>query len=98
MSHQLESARFQAIFESAIQAYEKGVGITLAQHHLSVQLRSCDTVQSISSVLQGQVQAFSDFRENDKIVKSINTTVSIITQLSSVTSLADAVGLVRQRH
>ncbi len=81
-----------------MQAYEKRVGINLAQHHLSVQLRSCDTVQSISTLLQGQVQAFSDFRENDKVVKSINTTVSIITQLSSVASLPDAVGLVRQRH
>ena len=79
-------------------AYEERVGINLAQHHLSVQLRSCDTVKSISTLLQGQAQAFSDFQENDRILKSINTTVSIITQLSSVASVADAVGLVRQRH
>src|SRR5260221_12454201 len=98
MSHQLETARFRTIFDSAMQAYEKRVGINLAQHHLSVQLRSCDTVQSISTLLQGQVQALSDFRENDKIVKSINTTESIITKLSSFASFASAVVLVRHSN
>ena len=97
MSHQSESARFRAIFESAIQAYEKKVGINLAHHHLSVLLWSCDSVESISTLLQCQVQAFSDFRENDKTMKYINTTVSIMTQLSSVAPLADAVGPVRQK-
>jgi hypothetical protein len=98
MSHQSDTARFRAIFESAIQTYEKKVGINLAQHHFSVLLWSCDSVESISTLLQRQVLAFSDFGENDKIAKSIDTTVSIITRLSTVGSLIDSVSQVRQRH
>lgn len=97
MAHQSGSARFQALFESALQAYEKKAGVKLAQHPLAIQLQSCHSVESISTLLRGHARAFCDFRENDKITKSIETIVSILTPLSSVAFLADAVGLVRQR-
>jgi len=35
------SARFQVLFESALQAYKKRTGITLAEHPLTVELESC---------------------------------------------------------
>ena len=92
------SPHFQARFESALQAYQTKTGITLAEHALAVQLQSCNTVESITTLVQGQAQAFSNYRESDRIVNSIKTTVSILTSLSAAarSPLADAVGLVRQ--
>ncbi len=96
MADQSGPGRFQALFESALQTYERKTGITLAEHPLSVQLQSCHSVESITTALKSQVQAFSDFREHDRIMKSIKTTVSILTPLSSAASLADTFGLVCQ--
>jgi hypothetical protein len=95
MTDQSGSARFQALFESALQAYEKKTGITLAQHPLAVKLQSCRSVEDVTALLQGQAKAFSDFQANDRITKAIKTTISILTPLSDAASLADAVGLVR---
>jgi len=93
MAHQSRSARFQTLFESALQAYEKKTGVTLAQHPLAQQLQSCHSTQEVITLLQGQVQAFDEFRR-DKIIKSIKATVLILTPLSAAASLADAFGLV----
>ena len=98
MAHQSESARFQALFEPALQAYEKRAGVSLAQHPLAIKLQSCDTVEAITSLFQDQAQAFRHFQGSDKIMKSIKTTVSILSKISSAASLADAVGLARQNE
>jgi hypothetical protein len=90
-------ARFEPLFESALQAYKKKTKITLAEHPLAVQLQSCDSAESITTtLLQGEPQAFSNFQEKDRITKSIKTIVSVLTTLSATPSLGDAHGLVRQ--
>ncbi len=92
------SPHFQALFESALQAYQTKTGITLAEHALAVQLQSCHSVESITTtLLQGEVQAFSNLQENDRIMKSIETIVSNLTTLSATASLGDDLGLVRQK-
>ena len=97
MAHQSESARSDALFESALQAYEKRTGVSLAQHPLAIKLQSCNTVEAITGLLLDQAQAFNHLQGSDKIMKSLKTTVSILSKLSSVASLADAFGLVRQK-
>jgi hypothetical protein len=97
MTDQSGSARFQMLFESALQAYERKTRIILAQHPLAVNLQSCQSVDDITTLLQGQAQAFNDFRESDRILRAIRTTVSILTPLSQATSLANAVGSVSQK-
>jgi len=87
------SPHFQALFESALQAYQAKTGITLAEHALAVQLQNCNTVESIATLVQSQAQAFSDYQECDRIMKSIKTIVSILTSLSAAAPLANAVGL-----
>lgn len=77
---------------SALEAYEKKTGVKLAQHPLAMELQNCDCVDSIMTLLRGQAQ---DFRHGEKIMKSINTIVSILTPLSLVAFLPDTVGLVR---
>jgi len=97
MAHQSESARFQTLFEVALQAYEKKTGVSLAQHPLAIKLQSCDTVEAITGLLQDQAQSFRHFQGCDKIMKSIRMTVSILSKVSPVASLADAFGVVRQK-
>jgi hypothetical protein len=85
------------LFDSALQTYEKNVGVTLVEHPLAPRIQSCHSVESITTVLQDQVQAFSDLRGSDRVIKSIKSTVSILTKLSATTSLALDIGLVRQK-
>jgi len=94
MTDQPGSARFQALLESAVQAYEKKAGIILAdsKDSLAMRLQLCRSVNDIATLLQGQAQAIDDFQQRDRIFKSIKTTVSI---LSPISSFADDVGLVR---
>jgi len=96
MADHLGSAHFQALFESALQDYVKKTGITLAEHPLAVQLQSCNSVESIDNLVQGQAQAFSNFRESDRIAKSIKMAVSKLITYSAMAFLGDAFGLVRQ--
>jgi hypothetical protein len=97
MANQLESARFQGLFETALQGYERKTGVRLAEHPLALRIQSCHSVDDVTSLLRGQAQAFNDFRENDKVIKSIETIVSVLSPLSSAVSLVDAFGVVRQK-
>ena len=94
MAHQPESARFQALFEPALQAYEKQAGVSLTQHPLAIKIQSCDSVEAITGIFQDQAQAFTDLQGSGKIVKSLKTTVSMLSKLSPAASLADVIGLV----
>jgi hypothetical protein len=97
MAHQSESTRWQALFEHALQAYQKKTGVSLSQHPLANKLQSCHTVDAITGLFQDQARAFGHLQESDKIIKSLTTTVSILSKLSSVASLAGVVGLVRHK-
>jgi hypothetical protein len=94
MTHQSESARFQAHFEPALRAYEKKAGVSLAQHPLVIKLQNCDSVEAVTGLLQDQARAFGELQGSDRIMTSIKTTVSMLSKLSSAPSLADAFGLV----
>jgi hypothetical protein len=96
MAHQSESARLQALFEPALQAYEKITGVCLTQHPLAIKLQSCDSVEAVAGLLQDQAQAFRDLQGSDKVMKSLTTTVSNLSNLSFAVPLADVLGLVRQ--
>ena len=97
MTHQSESARFQALFGPALQAYEKMAGVSFTQHPLAIKLQSCDSVDAITGLLQDQAQAFSHLQGSHRIMKSLKTTVSILSKLSSAASRANPLGSVRQK-
>ena len=91
MADQIVFAHFQALFDSALQVYKRQTGITLANHFLMAQLDSCRTVEDITALFQRQAEAVGgDLQARNRIIKSIKTTVSILTPLHV------AVGLVRQ--
>ena len=96
MTDHPESARFQALLDSAVEVYEKNTGVTLAdpEDSLVIQLQCCHPLDDIATLLRRQAQAIHDFQQRDRIFKSIKTTVSMLSPISSV---ADNVGLVREK-
>ena len=93
------SAHIQALLGSAVQAYEKKAGVTLADSDdsFAMQLQRCQSVDDIVALLQDQAQAIDDFQQRDRIFKSIRTTVSFSFPFSSIASVSDNVGLVRRK-
>ena len=96
MGDQSGSSSFRALFETVLQLYEKETGITLYEHPLAVELQNCRSAESIIALLQNQIRVPYDFGGNNRIVTSIESTVSILSTLSATTAFDWATGLVRQ--
>ena len=94
MADQSASTRFRDLFDDALRAYENETGVTLANHPLAMKLQGCESVEAITALLQDQAKVF---KKSEKITKSIQTIVSILSPLSSAASFPDAVGLVCQK-
>jgi hypothetical protein len=94
MSDQSESSRFQVLFASALQDYEKQTGIPLPNHPLAEQLQNCQSVELVTTLLQEQAQAFSKFRGSDKIMKLLKSVVSVLSRVSAAATLGQDFGLV----
>jgi hypothetical protein len=97
MDNESRAARFGALFEAALQAYEKKTDITLADHPLAVQLHNCRSIESITAVLLGEAQAFEEFRGSDRVMKSVKNIVLILSRIFATAYLNDAIDLVRQK-
>ena len=97
MSDQLGSCpnRYEVFFESALQDYEEQTGIPLSKHPLAEQLQNCQSVESITTLLQEQARAFNDFQGGDKIMKSLKSVVSALSRVSAVAAVGHNVGVVR---
>ena len=78
----------QALFDTALQAYEEKTSITLVQHPLTLQLQNCDSVESIASFLQDQIPSCSDSGGNNRVMASIRSIISILSNLSAASALA----------
>jgi hypothetical protein len=95
MGEQSQSSHFRVLFESALRDYQKQTGIALASHPLAEKLQSCDSVESVTAVLQDQARAFSKFRGGDgRIMKSLGSIVSVLHTLSADITRGEAIGLV----
>ena len=78
-----------------MQDYQIQTGTALASHPLAKKLQDCDSVDTVTTVLQDQARAFSEFRgDNGRIAKSLKGIVSVLYTLSISTP---AIGLVRRR-
>ena len=93
MSDQSGSARFLVLFEASLKEYEKQTNITLNKHPLTEQYQHCDSVESVATIFQEQVPACSEFRGGDRIMKPLNSAVSVLCALS----VGFNPGLVRQK-
>ena len=95
MSQPSSSSSFQSLFNAALKDYANKTGSNLDDNPLAIQLQSCDSVDSISSVLQDQARRFHEFRgEDGKIMKSLKSATHILYTLSTSTTLGEGVGIV----
>ncbi len=95
MSQPPSSSSFQSLFNAALQDYANRTGTKLDDHPIAQQLEKCDSVDSISSLLQDHARQFCDFRgENGMIMKSLKRAVHILYTLSASTALGEGIALV----
>jgi hypothetical protein len=89
------SSTFQALFNSALQDYKDKTGNALIDYPIAEQLQTCDSVDSIATVLQEQAQRFREFSETDgKLMKALNSSVDILCLPSISSALSEAIGFV----
>jgi hypothetical protein len=93
MSNQLGSSHLQLLFDAALQDYKTKTGIALDKHPFAKELQNCDSVESVTAVLNSQTEAFNQCREKDKILKPLKNTLSALHKLSAA---AKFIGLVRR--
>jgi hypothetical protein len=92
------SASFLLLYNSALQDYTTQTGTNLIDHPFAKQLEKCESVDTISSLLQENVRRFCEFRREDgKITKSLKCAVHVLYTLSTSTVLGEGVGLVRTK-
>ena len=94
MSDQLGSSRLEALFESALLDYEKQTGISLAKHPLAEQFQNCQSIESVTTLLQEQARSFSEFRESNKIRKSLKSIASAISSVFARAAFGHDIGMV----
>ena len=95
MSQPASTTSFQGLFNAALQDYTNQTGIGLDEHPFAKQLEACDSVDSITAVLQEQAQSFCDFRGDDgKLMRSLKYSVNILYTLSIGTQ---GIGLVHTK-
>jgi hypothetical protein len=94
MSHPDPSSPFQFILEKAFQDYERQTGTNLEDHPLAKQIETCDSVDSITLVLQQQARAFREFSQGGKVMKSLKSVVRVLHALSTSSALGEGIGLV----
>jgi hypothetical protein len=89
------SSTFQALFNVALQDYKDKTGNSLIDHPVAKQLETCDSVDSITTILQEQAQSFREFRENDgKVGKALNTSIDILCLPSISSVLNEGIGFI----
>jgi hypothetical protein len=94
MSDQSASSHLKVLFDAALQDYERQTGIALAKHPLAERLQECHSVESITTVLHEQTQAFNQFRGKEKLMKLLKNAASVLHKLSACAKLGEVIGVV----
>ena len=94
MSQPTSSISFKGLFDAALQEYENKTKIKLADDPLAKKLEACDSVDSITAILQEQAQVFGGFKDDGKIMKSLRSSVDVLYTLSNSTIIGQVVGLI----
>ena len=89
------SSTFQALFNTALQDYKDKTGNSLIDHPFAKQLETCNSVNSITTILHEQAQSFRESSENDgKLMKALNSSVEVLCLPSISSALTQAIGFV----
>jgi len=92
------SASFLLLYNPALQYYTTQTGTNLVDHQFAKQLENCESVDSISSLLQENLRKVLEFRSEDgRIIKSLKCAVHALHTLSTSTVLGESISLVRPK-
>jgi hypothetical protein len=92
------SSTFRILFDAALQDYKDKTGNSLIEHPIAKQLETCESVNSITAILQEQAQSSREFRENGgRLMKALNSSVDFLCAPSITSALNVAIGLVVRR-
>jgi len=95
MSHESRLSRFRTAFDAVLREYEKITNITLAAHPIAEKLKNCHSVEPNILLIQDLAREFGHFPGIDRIMKSIENTVSVLSMLAAIPALGDAIDIVR---
>jgi hypothetical protein len=77
------SSDFNSILEAALNEYKTKTGRGLLEHPLAEEVKRCDSIGAISTILQGQAREFQQFRDGDqRLMKWINPIVDVLSTFS----------------
>ena len=94
MSDMSQPSTLQALFNAALQDYKEKTGKSLSDHPFAKQLRECDSVESISTILEDQTRVFREFRDHGKLINSLKRLADILCSPFITTILGEGIGLV----
>ncbi|KAH9015879.1 hypothetical protein EDB85DRAFT_786518 [Lactarius pseudohatsudake] len=86
---------FKSILDAALSAslseYKKKTGKELLDHPLAAEVQRCDSVDAILAIIQGQANAFQQFRDGDRgqwqrLMRRINPVVDFLFTFSATLS------------
>ena len=81
------SSPFQAIFQAALESYQKQTKKDLLAHPLASQLQACDSTNAILAILQDQVREFDKSNTGDeRLTKWLGPTVNVLNAFSATIS------------
>ena len=66
------------IIGSALKAYKEQTGINLLEHRLTIELRSCDSADSVIEVLQAQPQESSTCHGSGDVMTWVKAIVNLL--------------------
>jgi hypothetical protein len=85
---------FQALFNAALQDYKDKTGNNLVDHPFARQLQQCDSVESVSTILEERTRVFREFRDHGKLINSLKRLAGILCSPLISTVLGEGIGLV----
>jgi hypothetical protein len=89
-----QPSTLQALFNAALQGYEDKTGNSLADHPFARLLQECDSVESISTILEEQARVFREFRDHGKLINSLKRLAGILCSPFISNALGESIGLV----
>lgn len=89
-----QPSTLQALFNAALQDYEDKTGNSLADHPFARQLQECDSVESISTILEEQARVFREFRDHGELINSLKRIAGILCSPFISNVLGECIGLV----
>ncbi|KAH9012794.1 hypothetical protein EDB84DRAFT_923055 [Lactarius hengduanensis] len=86
------SSQFESIINAALNKFKEKTGKNLLDDWLAKELQSCNSVEAVMDIIQGQAEAFDKFQNGgSKLMKWIRSSVHVLYTISA--ALGDGVGV-----